>query len=52
MTRTLPRRVLCAGDLVTPIRQRIASRVPGQDGSGRITAFAFDACEELSEHRH
>jgi quercetin dioxygenase-like cupin family protein len=36
--------------LVTPTAQGIASRVLARTAAGNITLFAFDGCEELSEH--
>jgi quercetin dioxygenase-like cupin family protein len=37
--------------LVTPTVQGIASRVLARSAGGNVTLFAFDAGEELSEHK-
>jgi quercetin dioxygenase-like cupin family protein len=46
----LPGELLVLDALVTPTAQGIASRVLARTAAGKITLFAFDAGEELSEH--
>jgi quercetin dioxygenase-like cupin family protein len=51
MASTLPPGEVFALDtLVPPTAQGIASRVLARTAAARITLFAFDAGEELSEH--
>jgi quercetin dioxygenase-like cupin family protein len=51
MASTLvPGEVVALDSLVTPTANGIASRVLARTAAGNITAFAFDAGEELSEH--
>ena len=51
MASTLPPgELLTLTDLITPTTQGIASRVLARTAAGNITLFAFDTCEDLSEH--